>query len=425
MKTYIKPETDYYFPTLYILKTIEKNLGAGFEFVDRVEDAILIWDNEDEKTQPISKEFYKNLQSNKSKLTHNQVFSGSPEIKTVDGKKDVIATIFYLINCVQELQPASDELDEYGRFKYEKSYQARFNCIEENLVQKEIEAFCTEHGIKTESKPSTFFISHDIDTIYGSFLQDGFWAVKNFKIGTILSILTNELIRKPHWKNMDRILKLNSEYDVRSTFFWLVNQGAGKDNIMNADYDLKNEKALMKLVDNAGFTNGLHKSSSEMSINAELEKGAIGTSYNRYHFLNFSPHSDWKKISDSNLTLDCSLGFAERYGFRNSYGHVFQPFNIEENKPYDFVEAPLNFMDGTFHKYMKSPSESIGNTIIEFFEKNKENCHFSLLWHNTYFTDYKYGVFLDEYKKVMAYIYENRIGHLVPEQLIDQGKLEW
>ncbi len=425
MKVYIRPQTDYYFPTLYVLKTLAKNANAEIIFVSDSGNADIIWDHKAENSQPIATRFYRKLLEEPSKLKHKAVFQSSTEVITTEGKKDSIATIFYMINCVQEASPEADDMDEYGRFRYDKSYQKRFDCIEENLVQQEMEQFCAHHGIKANNKPSTFFISHDIDTIYGSFLQDGFWAVKNLKIGAILSILTNELIRNPHWKNMDRILKINSEYDVRSTFFWLVNKGTGKDGIMNADYQLEKEGKLKQLVSEAGFTNGLHKSSSEMSIDDELQKGGIDTTFNRYHFLNFNPHTDWKKVSNSKLTLDCSLGFAERYGFRNSYGHVFQPFNLEENKPYDFVEAPLNFMDGTFHKYMNQPTETIGDTIIDFFEKNSENCQFSLLWHNTYFTDYKYSGFLAEYKKVMAYIYENRIGHLLPEQLIEEGKLEW
>jgi hypothetical protein len=62
------------------------------------------------------------------------------------------------------------------------------------------------------------------------------------------------------------------------------------------------------------------------------------------------------------------LGFAEHYGFRNSYGKAFQPFDISSNKPFDFVEAPLNFMDTTFHQYIKMPSSKIGDIIIEFYE---------------------------------------------------------
>ena len=119
------------------------------------------------------------------------------------------------------------------------------------------------------------------------------------------------------------------------------------------------------------------------------------------------------------------MGFAEHYGFRNSYGKAFQPFDIKNNKPYDFIEAPLNFMDGTFHKYMKIPANKIGNIIIDFFENNPINCDFSLLWHNTYFTNYKYNTFIKEYKKVLAYIYEKKISYLTPNELIEQNKLEW
>ncbi len=181
----------------------------------------------------------------------------------------------------------------------------------------------------------------------------------------------------------------------------------------------------MKLVESSGFVNGLHKSCSEMTINDELKKGNITTFYNRYHFLNYLPHKDWSEISNSNLQFDASMGFVERYGFRNSYGNAFQPYNIFKKRPYDFVEAPLNFMDGTFHKYMKVNPDHIGNLIIEFYERNKYNCLFSLLWHNTYFTNYKYNSYLKEYKKVLSYIYENKINCLKPQEIVDKNMLSW
>jgi len=234
-----------------------------------------------------------------------------------------------------------------------------------------------------------------------------------------------EIARRPHWKNIDKNIKINDERDIKSTFFWLVNKGLGKGNIKNADYNLSQERKLPQLVENSGNINGLHKSCSDMTIDAELEKGGIKTSYNRYHFLNFLTHRDWRKISDSKLDFDSSLGFAEHYGFRNSYGKAFQPFDIIKNKPYDFIEAPLNFMDTTFHKYMKMPVQEIGKTIINFYQKNDKNCDLSLLWHNTYYTDYKYGSFIDEYKKVISFIYESKIDCVVPSQLINENRLEW
>lgn len=194
---------------------------------------------------------------------------------------------------------------------------------------------------------------------------------------------------------------------------------------MNADYNLKKEQQLLEKVYQSGNTNGLHKSCTSMSINDEITRGNLKTTYNRYHFLNFLSHKDWRKISDSKLNFDCSLGFAEHYGFRNSYGKSFQPFDIDNKKPFNFIEAPLNFMDGTFHRYMKLPVNSIGNAIIDFYEKNDENCDFSLLWHNTYFTDYKYSSFIKEYKKIASFIYENRIECVGPKELIAKNEMEW
>lgn len=425
MKIYIKKNAIYYSPILYVLKVIEKNRSIHFTVIDSADKAHIIWDDGNENSENISLNFYNYIAGNRSNLKHGNFFDSSLEIKDANGKEDIIATIFYMVNCLQEIEPSENELDHYGRFKYTASYQSKFENIQNNLVEQFIDRFCEKHKIIADKHESTFFISHDIDTIYGSLLQDGFWALKKMKIGVLLNLIAFELSRKPHWRNIDKIIKINSEYDIRSTFFWLVNNGKGLQDIKNSDYNITKEHDLLKLVDQSNNTNGLHKSCSTMTIDAELKKLDIKTSYNRYHFLNFLPHRDWKKISNSKLNFDCSLGFAEQYGFRNSYGKAFQPFDIDENKPYDFVEAPLNFMDGTFHKYMKVPTNEIGNKIINFYEDNSQNCDLSLLWHNTYFTNYKYNSFIDEYKKIITFIYESKIDCVSPKELVEKNKLEW
>ena len=71
---------------------------------------------------------------------------------------------------------------------------------------------------------------------------------------------------------------------------------------------------------------------------------------------------------------------------------------------------------------MKINSKEIAKTIIDFYEKNPTNCDFSLLWHNTYFTNYKYGPFLNVYKNIIEYIFENKIQCITPEELIKKNK---
>ena len=238
-------------------------------------------------------------------------------------------------------------------------------------------------------------------------------------------IIVYEICRKPHWKNIDKILRINDLFDMRSTFFWLVNNGSGKSGVKNADYKINNEKILLnKVVDHKGF-NGLHKSASDMGLDDELKKGGFNSPICRYHYLKFSIKNDWESISNSLIELDSSLGFAEQYGFRNSYGKSFQPFNIDKNKPYNFIETPLNFMDTTFDKYMNIPVETIADTVINFYLENSENCDLSLLWHNTYFTDFKYKSFIHEYKKIIEFIYENKIECVHADSLIHDNKLTW
>ena len=422
MKVYIRPETSYYFIVRYVLKLIEININYQFEFVNNIDDVVIIWDHEHPKSEIIATDFYSSI---KNDLPLNFIWNSDIAILNEKNNKDVIATIFYMVNCIQELNLKSDDIDSFGRYKYESSYQYKLGNIDQNLVQKEIDKLCVNWNITPVNEKSTFFISHDIDTIYGSFLQDGFWALKNLRVDIIFNLIVWEVTKKPHWKNIDNIIKINSEYDIRSTFFWLVNKGKGFQNVKNADYDIIKEKDLLNKVSLSKSNNGLHKSSSKMSIDEELDKGNLETTLNRYHFLKFKTHEEWSKISESRLNFDCSLGFAEHYGFRNSYGKAFQPFDVKNNKPYNFVEAPLHFMDGTFHKYMKVDSKDIARRIIDFYDNNPTNCDFSLLWHNTYFTDYKYGSFLKVYKSIIEFIYENKIQCITPKELINKNKLSW
>ena len=424
-KLYIRKNTSYYFPLLHTLKTIAKNENADFIFTDEVQQADLVWDYMHADSQPIAIEFYNELEKENPQLSHSAVFVSEPVIRDAKGNPDHLATIFYMLNCLQEYNPAESDLDAFARFRYDASYQHRFDNIEENLAGKLMVQFCTEKGIKTIPNPTAFFISHDIDTLYGSLLQDGFYSLTNLNIPAMLRILLMEFSRKPHWKNMDRIMRINSEYDIKSTFFWLVKKGKGSSGIKNSDYSIAKEQKLLNEVEGKGFINGLHKSPEASSFEEELRKGKKLQPFNRYHFLEFLPHTDWPLLSESPIEFDSSLGFAEHCGFRNSYGNSFQPYDFKLKKPFNFVEAPLVFMDTTFHKYMVTDKNTIADTIIHAYNKNSTNSLLSLLWHNNYFTDFKYNGFLKEYKKVLSFIYEAKIPTLTPSEIVQQTRIAW
>jgi hypothetical protein len=131
----------------------------------------------------------------------------------------------------------------------------------------------------------------------------------------------------------------------------------------------------------------------------------------------------YNAIEESGLKLDASLGFSEQVGFRNNYGLPFNPFNLKEGKPYSFVEAPLHVMDTTLFKNKKISLEEKQKDVFAFFEKNKSNCVISVLWHNNFFSNYKYKGYLQFYKNILAYIKDNKLKPITQQEILDNYAL--
>lgn len=422
IRVFIKKDQTYSKPIEYILSVFAKHKSCLLSFETDKAMAQLIFDHSDPNSLAINTEFYESLLYKKI-FRHDAYFKKEPYLLFPNSnKQDWLGTAFYLINSFQEynIEPQNESLDKFGRFRYEKSYQNKFNCIEENVVQKCFDGFAREHEVCSDlskvSRKTKVFISHDVDTLNGSFLQDGLWAIKRGRLDIILKLVMNEILLNPGWKNMDKITKLHSEHDLKSTFFWLATKKVAENRIKNADYSVAKLDHLIK----KSTSHGLHKSCYNFSFEEELNMLPFDTKLNRFHFLKFNLPDSWVAIQKSALQLDASLGYAERYGYRNSYGLPFRPYNISTQTSYDFVEVPLNIMDGALHRYMKIPLKETGSNIIDFFEKNKTNCIISLLWHNTYFTSYKYSGYLQEYKKVLFYLNESGIKSITPEEIIKE-----
>lgn len=420
IKVFINQDAVYYKPLVYTLKLLNSYLDSDIIFLNNKENADFIFNHNDKESKDVNIKFFQSV-VNEKKYGFENYFKNEPVIlHKCKIKKDYLGTVFYLVNCLQEFDTDSfnHNYDNFGRFKFQRSLQFRYNCVEENLVEKYLKQFCKEElniNKFREKKLTKVFLSHDIDSIYGSLLQDGKWAIKKGRFDILLKLIFNEFINKPHWKNIDFINKIHSEKGLESAFFWLATNEEGRLSVKNADYKIKDIKELSQY----SQINGIHKSSCEMSINTELELLPFSTCINRHHFLMYKIPELWVDVENSNLKLDASLGFAERYGFRNSFGFPFRPYNFSKGEAYSFIEVPLNIMDSTFQKYMKVPIENTGDTIINFFEKNKYNTVLSILWHNTFFTNYKYKGYLEEYRKILQYFIESKILTLTPHEILE------
>lgn len=345
---------------------------------------------------------------------------GSTADNINDGDVDPLASAFYMVNALQEYD--SRDLDELHRYPYEASYQKRLGNASHNLVQECFDNISRRLGVKVHSVPTKFFLSHDIDLIYSAIIEDGYNVIRRGRFDIFLKMLFNLAMGRPEWLNMDQIMKLESAHDCKSIFFWIVNKGRINQREVNADYRFQSRPVQRNFaaVEAQKFENGIHKSLGNDSFREEFAKYGNAPYANRYHYLKFRLPDMWYDIDRSGLELDSSLGFSAEMGFRNSYGLPFNPYNFKDRRAFSFIEAPLHIMDRTFFQYRKQTPAEARHAIFDFFAKNRTHCVLSILWHNNFFTNYKFRGYLDLYKQILAYIRDNNFRSISAREIIQQ-----
>ena len=312
----------------YTLHLTGINKGVTFVTVDSKELAQLKITRDSQSDLPLSVAFYQLLELYDIDAIRTKA-NGGYFFESQNGKHDLLASVFYLVNCLQEF--GSVPLDKYGRFDSSASLQLRLGLLEKNLVQELInELYSTSpvlNKISAINKKSTLFLTHDIDYLFKAKNEDGNFLLRNYKWDRIPKLLYNHFIGKPDWCNVEEILKIEKEFGYTSCFYWLV----FKDS-QNADYEISSEEAQLQInfiLQNGGEV-GLHKSLRDVNFSEELSLLTTPATGQRFHFLKFNLPIAWQEIENSGLKLDASLGFSQHHGFRNSYGLPFQPYNFEK-----------------------------------------------------------------------------------------------
>lgn len=393
----------------WIISVFAKYIGFNCEFVIEGED-ILVAEHGMGDMQ-VSHFFRNTYQS--GDFHFKGYFRKEPLHTNASGKPDYLSTCFYLLSYLQEYIDYTP--DKYDRFPYDISLQKHFNCIDQNLVAQYFDAlYESTHKLKSlvkkQERPTLYFLTHDIDSVYGALGDNYGYLVKHGKIGALLQLIFNHYIKTPDYLLLNKILDIEDAFDVRSTFFWLVNSGKGTRRINNADYeiDAPSIKRMRSEIIAKGWENGLHKSAGKDNFTNELKKqGELGSPINRNHYLITELPNTFDDIENSGIKLDSSMGFPDVMGFRNNYGLPIKPFHLKEKRAYNFVEVPLNVMDTSLKYYQNCNSKQAGKKILDFLEKNKTNALLTILWHNNYFFDQADKGWLELYKTILQFIKEN------------------
>ena len=318
---------------------------------------------------------------------------------------DIIAAAFYLLSGWQEY--FSEVRDQHGRFPYAASVQQRFGFVMRPVVNYYFDVLKTaiEHVAGRPLRPRRWgarqadfaaCITHDIDSLHGGWGPALRHALRHGQAGRALRLLGRKAAGRPApWHNLAQVRAAAARFGAPGTYFMLARQPPAPNGVRNADYDFRQPAIRRQLADlrQTGAEIALHGSYGTAQNLARLCAEAAGLGLppvagNRFHYLCWEPRRTPAVVAAAGFTYDSTLGFAEHYGFRNSYCHPFSPFDFERGQAHDFLEIPLNVMDTTLYhpSYLQlGPTEILPALRPMLAEVARFGGVATVLWHNNHF----------------------------------------
>jgi hypothetical protein len=316
---------------------------------------------------------------------------------------DLISAAFYLLSGWQEY--FSDERDQHGRFPYAASVQCRYGFVAVPVVNYYFDILKTAVDHATGQPlhqrrwaggaPFATFVTHDIDSLHSAWKAPAKAALKR---GNLLSFgrqLWRHFTQPDAWDNLELVQRTVADFGAKSTFFFLPEHRKAANGTPNADYIYQQIQSSVNVLLKAGANIELHASIGSSSNMAKLFSDAeqichLGPTSQglRFHYLNWEPRATPSLVNELLFAFDSTLGFAEHYGFRNSYCLPFWPFDLQTGHSFDFLEIPLNVMDATLHhpNYLQlTPDEILPALTPMFQEIERFGGVCTLLWHNDHF----------------------------------------
>ncbi|WP_310391665.1 DUF7033 domain-containing protein [Hymenobacter sp.] len=316
---------------------------------------------------------------------------------------DVIAASFYLLSGWQEY--FSEARDQHGRFPYAASVQRQYGFVALPVVNHYFDVLKTavEHVTgrplrprRWAGQPFAAFITHDIDNLHGGWATAVRHALRRGRLTRAATLLVARVRSQPApWNNLEHVQAETARFGAPSTFFILADNRPAPYGPANADYTADAPAFLNRLATLAatGAEIAGHGSYGTAENPGRLREERkrlqpLGPAGNRFHYLCWEPTRTPETLALAGVTYDSTLGFAEHFGFRNSYCQPFFPFDFPRGRAHSFLEIPLNVMDVTLHhpSYLRLRPEEIMPALRPVLaEIARFGGVATVLWHNANF----------------------------------------
>lgn len=355
---------------------------------------------------------------------------------------DIISAAFYLLSGWQEY--FSDARDQHGRFPYAASVQKQYGFVALPAVNYYFEVLkeAVEHvtgqvlhpRIWRAGAPFAAFVTHDIDNLRSGWKAPAKAALQRGQYAGFARQVWRHFTQPDAWDNLASVAAATAAYGAKSTFFILPHHQTSPTGVRNADYKLTPRlRRRLQALAAQGCELALHGCIGTAAgfdlLRADWEnldrREATG---NRFHYLSWEPRRT-PGVLDAALELgicyDTSLGFAEHFGFRNSYCHPFYPFNFQTGVGHGFLEIPLNVMDATLHhpNYLQLAPDAILPALRPMLaEVEKFGGVATLLWHNEHFDPANTATGPHQFAELMGYLQQRKAAFLTGREIQQQVK---
>jgi hypothetical protein len=293
----------------------------------------------------------------------------------VPEEMDVLSAVFWFISRYEEWQPF--KMDAHGRFGADSSVLAATSELAVPVVDIWIDQL--RGAIETEYPhihlpPRVFRLVSTIDV-------DNLFAFKNKPLwrrwGATLKDRLNG--RRALIKKRQAVLngEQNDPFDVYAevsqfchekhiplAWFFLMRGGTRYDRTVT---NLSAFKAPMAAAVGYGAKIGLHPSYYSQynpgQLGAEFDRFALASGgearYARQHFLRYDIRWTPQVLVASGITVDFTMGFSDRAGFRAGTSHAFKMYDFENETILPLYAVPFCAMDGAYSTRAIPPEKAL------------------------------------------------------------------
>lgn len=336
---------------------------------------------------------------------------------------DIFAASFYLLSRYEEYLPY--QKDEYGRYAHANSLAYKEGFLSLPLINIWFEGFRkllqqTFPSLTLNPLPFTFVPTYDIDEAW-AYINKKWWrnaggALRDVLKGRLKNVATRlQILRQKQqdpYDTYDLMDALNTERNLNPVYFFLSAKRRGKYD-KNISPDNHQWQQLIKR-HSGKYSIGIHPSwrsgdepdllENEIETLEMISGKKIVCS--RQHYIRVTLPQTFRKLIESGITEDYSMGYGSINGFRASVATPFYWYDLDKEQQTPLLVCPFCFMDANSYYEQKFTADKAYEELMHYYTVVKSvNGTLITIWHNNFFgTDKRFEGWKEIYTRFIEVV---------------------